>query len=524
MSIFARRRPSPRTPTPTPTPAGPAGGRLSRTVGALRRYAGDELRRRRIGPQQIILLALVLAIGVIMRTHGGVAVKEAGDVTIGTVGVSLLYEFVLRPNHDEQLVSAIQDSLIKRAGDYGLAGIDRLKLPDVFAQLETGDELWWLETYCPSVDLGDVRDALRAALVKGASVKMLMVNPNAPAAGYRAEEIDAVRFQEDARNKKVSLERFQRNLPHELRERLVIQEYEDLPCAPIYVQVRADRPIEAWTSYFLTVETDIAAHLHWDRAAMVGGEMAPGLGLQAFHDYFAKKWELAENRSRAPGSAADLLGQDTLQELNTLHSKPFAADLLQIEIRGVTQRIHAVAADGRFFRKQDVETQNLLLRAAKEGASPADTTVRLVHSTSEGDISVQPAFWKRFNAKLQDGVRDGELGQVRRLFVLDAPDETVIDEWLRKQLRLHEDDPTLDCRIVTGSLYASMQEHRSFKPVIHDFGIYGSVAYIWPRGGYGKGLDQVDGYFQVGEPDVARFRSLFDDCWDEGDRADKWLT
>jgi hypothetical protein len=121
---------------------------------------------------QWLIIAVLLAIGVILlllageNPHGVVKsiLRETGIVTIGTILVALVYEFVLRPEHDRQLLAIVRDSLISQAGVYGLSAVTRVNFATVFECLRPGDELCWLDTYCPDVSKGEVQEALLDAL------------------------------------------------------------------------------------------------------------------------------------------------------------------------------------------------------------------------------------------------------------------------------------------------------------------------------------------------------------------------
>jgi hypothetical protein len=253
---------------------------------------------------QWVLLLLVLASGIIVlfiaeRVTESLqsVLREAGIVTVGTVLVSLVYEFVLRREHDAQVLGIVRDSLISNAGDYGLSGIERLNFAELFGRLESGDELWWLDTYCPDLDSPDVQDALTSAVLKGATVRMLVIEPEASTATARAQEIvargyQADEFQKDARHNLLIVEELRDSLDDATRARFEIRTYAGLPCAPIYLRVRNDQPIEGWTSYFLTLPTYQAAHLYWSRQEIASRNLCagPGLGLQAFYTYCVNKW------------------------------------------------------------------------------------------------------------------------------------------------------------------------------------------------------------------------------------------
>jgi hypothetical protein len=265
---------------------------------------------RALGQLQWLLLLLIVAVGIILlilagNAEGTVAsvLREAGIVTIGTVMVSLVYEFVLRREHDEQVLQVVEDCLIPKAGEYGLTGIEALDFAKLFRRIGKGDQLLWLDTYCPDLDNPEVQDALTDALRRGAIIKMLVIDPDSATAEARAQEIvapgyRASEFQSDARHNLVIVEGIRADLSPDALARIELRTYTGLPCAPMYLRVHEDQPIEGWTSYFLTLPTYKSAHLYWGRPPAVTRKLSagPGLGLTAFQAYFAHKWAAATKR------------------------------------------------------------------------------------------------------------------------------------------------------------------------------------------------------------------------------------
>jgi hypothetical protein len=292
------------------------------------------------GLLQWLTLLLGLALGVVLLLIAGEhpegpvpsILREAGIVTLGTVAVSLVYDIVLRPAQVKQIQATIQDSLIVNARDYGLTRIARLDFVGLFERLKEGDELWWLDTYCPDMDKEGVRDAMKRALTLGATLRMLVIDPDSEIAKARAEEIriggfDPISFQAGARRHLGFINGLKGELLPGEAERLHVETYAGLPCAPIYLRMRGredagdwttGQALEGWTSYFLRWPTYEAAHLHWGRPVEDRPPPLPGLGLDAFSRYFGDKWEREEKRKSsgrgAAGSRGDVnAGEVTLQ-------------------------------------------------------------------------------------------------------------------------------------------------------------------------------------------------------------------
>jgi hypothetical protein len=292
------------------------------------------------GLLQWLTLALGFAIGVMLlliageHPEGAVPsiLREAGIVTLGTMAVSLVYDIVLRPAQLKHIQTTIQDSLIVDARDYGLSRIGRLDFVGLFDRLKEGDELWWLDTYCPDMDKEGVRDAMKRALTLGATLRMLVIDPDSDIAKARAEEIriggfDPDSFHTGARRHLDFISGVKEELSRSEAKRLQVETYAGLPCAPIYLRIRgredaADwttgQALEGWTSYFLRWPTYEAAHLHWGRPLEDRPPPLPGLGLDAFARYFGDKWKREEKRKRtgrpAVGSEGDVAaGEVALQ-------------------------------------------------------------------------------------------------------------------------------------------------------------------------------------------------------------------
>ena len=273
--------------------------------------------RARLGQFQRLILSLILALGAILVLVAalvggavGEGLRELGFVTVGTVAVTLIYDSVLRPVQDAHLLKVVRDSLIGRAGPYGLAGIDRVNFRDLFRGLDKNDELLWLDTYCPDMESAEVQDALCAAIDRGAAVHMLVMDPDAATADLRAHEIatpgqhDPEEFRTNAQRNLNILEHLRdTRLDENKRCRLRFDKYWGLPCAPMYLVARQSKKgtakgqlVEGWTSYFLTLPTYQSAHLHWDQAARADRLPAgAGMGLEAFRTYFSRKLEDVRN-------------------------------------------------------------------------------------------------------------------------------------------------------------------------------------------------------------------------------------
>jgi hypothetical protein len=269
------------------------------------------------------------------------------------VAVTLAYDLWLRPQHDRDILELVEASLIKDGPRFGLMSIERrIDYREIFDSLTRGDELLWLDTYCPGRDF---LDPLRNALERGASVAMLAVEPNSLSADFRGKEMttsqpeefraevagfieliknevehnDSIRRDGDgiattrpprwtevprdraamleasgqhpdrnangAQGKAAKVDRTERRKPY-----LQILTYSDLPCVPMYIICREGQPVVAWTSYFLRKGSYDIPHLTWVPAR-------DGM-LNSFMGYFEEKWSTAadETSERAQRRAVEL--------------------------------------------------------------------------------------------------------------------------------------------------------------------------------------------------------------------------
>lgn len=442
-------------------------------------------------------------------------------MTLGTVLVSLVYEFVLRQSHEKQLLDVVTTGLLGRASECGLAQVEKVDFTYMFGRLKGGDELWWLDTYCPDMSRESVQTAIRNALQLGASLRLLVIDPDCSAAKARAEEIRGDgyapdTFQEGARTNLRILERIKGTLPSTQAERLQITTYSDLPGAPMYLRLRDGQPIDGWTSYFLARPTYEVAHFNWGRPERSSktDSLAPGLGLDAFRAYFDDKWTRALAQGPGPGVRSDNLLDDARSVLESLNQKRYelVTALLDEDLDRVIKSGANVLTDGKLRRTQDAATRALLLDLA------TGREILLVHSPSENRIfeTGGPVFWQHFNRQLQERVAARELAGVRRLFVVEDMTELNGDEVLLRQLAYHTNTQGYDSRVLSREMYDEVQEEHSITATpIHDFGLYGDIAYIWQRPGYSQ-AGAVRGYFQLDGETVDRYKAVFEQCWTDG--------
>ncbi len=145
-----------------------------------------------------------------------------------------------------------------------------------------------MDTYCPRYN--DYWEELRHALFRGTTIRMLVIDPDCPNARYRAEEIDKDDHYPYEKFK-AEIEAFTMELIRSLRDleavlgtpRCEIRVYGDLPCIPMYIIARDQKPVRGYSSFFLNKATAYFRHIEW-------GQGEDSL-LKNMHRYFEMKWD-----------------------------------------------------------------------------------------------------------------------------------------------------------------------------------------------------------------------------------------
>jgi hypothetical protein len=243
----------------------------------------------------VIFLLLGVSAYLLAATMGAGAARtilqSVGSFLIGTVVVGYAYEYFLSEESENRTIAKLDQILAQRVDDifpgaahYGFKGFATEVPRNCFDGLEDGDELLWLDTYSP--DLMLFVPQLRAAINRGASVRMLVISPDSPTAKMRATEIadagyDITRFTDATRDFLGVLENAGRDFSA-APGRLEMRCYEDLPCVPMYLRLHKGRTIAGVTGYFLAEPSFNAVHIRWSEA--------PGGMLEGFRHYFERKW------------------------------------------------------------------------------------------------------------------------------------------------------------------------------------------------------------------------------------------
>jgi hypothetical protein len=214
--------------------------------------------------------------------------RTFGEFTGGAVIVAFLYELLFADTRDTAVVTAVlkdsamlaritsevTEGLVPGTNRAGLAEVvEQMEFNRLFENLVQGDELLWLATYVEF----DFRQALREALERGATVRMLMIHPHSPCLEMRAQELTPY-YRDRYYQNMVAASLYDLNeIQH---PQLQIATYSDLPNIPMFVVCRGGYPVYGFTGLYLTQPIVRSVHFRW-RA----GEM-----LQQCVVYFEKKW------------------------------------------------------------------------------------------------------------------------------------------------------------------------------------------------------------------------------------------
>jgi hypothetical protein len=182
----------------------------------------------------------------------------------------------------EQLKKKLDEELVQ-ARKFGLSRIEnKLPIENLFGDLKPGDTLWWLDTFCPGHNawIHNVKEAL----LRGASINMLILNPESDFCRLRAEEVLGNPTHTTVESYQDELRKFLRNfceLKKQFDEktnldysghvgRLDIVTYDDLLGVPCYVVTKDNVPIYAYSSMYLAHSTGVDfPHLFWSHGDML---------------------------------------------------------------------------------------------------------------------------------------------------------------------------------------------------------------------------------------------------------------
>jgi hypothetical protein len=272
--------------------------------------------------------ALILCISALMLIVGdqnsnqwfGPILRDLGTFVGATVLVGFLYEYYARKQQTldtqrslenalsgpalaavfeardkiaaeeiSRLLSGWLDSAIMDAAPHGLQGFtNSIDYGALFDNLGSGDELLWLNNYCP--DKASYVGRLEDAVIRGASVKMLLIEPGCANMALRAGEITGYGYFQQRMTQEVQGEiDLLTSTASKLKENpvaigsLECRTFDGLPGLPMYIFVSKGLPTHGLTSFYLTEPSKMMPHLRWISR--------PSGMLASFHQYYAKKWD-----------------------------------------------------------------------------------------------------------------------------------------------------------------------------------------------------------------------------------------
>jgi hypothetical protein len=222
-----------------------------------------------------LALATIPAILIVLYDHK-VTIRRVGDeVTrqIQTAMTSMLEQFV---------IGSLKAGLI--------AFHEHLDFAKLFDDLQPGDELLWLDTYCPRN--AEFIEKISPALERGAKLRLLIINPKCETSKLRAQEItgeyDPSTFAQETEVFTRRIKAVFNKANDSLREACKIRIYDDLPCMPMYIITRNGIPTRGYTGFFLSKPSAFFVHLEW--------VPAEGGMLEHLHYYFEQKWKANEGK------------------------------------------------------------------------------------------------------------------------------------------------------------------------------------------------------------------------------------
>src|ERR1041384_4127412 len=227
-------------------------------------------------PLKHLSLAATVALAVVLIDHFVTIRKVASEVT----------------RQIETRMVDVMEMFIWGSKDTGLIRIHkRLNFSTLFEGLGKDDELLWLDTYNPLNP--EFVDKIPPALERGATIRMLIIDPRCKNAESRANEI----FEREtlAQEVEVFARRITAAIDDPLKSRIAenccqILAYDDLPGMPLYLVSHKGLPVRGYSGFFLARPSAFFAHLEWT--------FVKGGVLENMFEYFEQKWNRHLRRRR----------------------------------------------------------------------------------------------------------------------------------------------------------------------------------------------------------------------------------
>jgi hypothetical protein len=192
------------------------------------------------------------------------------------------FDRVVRKNI--RTASSFQESL----ANLGLRRIHHapFRFETIFAAASPGDEILWLDTYCPRKD--EFFAAMSDSIQRGVTIRMLIIDPNCANAKHRSDELENTADTGPAwQSGLVDFRLRMEQLAARVSSKLQIRHYDDLLGMPMYLIVAGGSAKRGFFSLFLSHPT--AHFVHFE---LEGGSLITSL-----HEYFEAKWKRHANNA-----------------------------------------------------------------------------------------------------------------------------------------------------------------------------------------------------------------------------------
>ena len=239
------------------------------------------------------ILVLIIATLIQDKYSIGASVLTAiGTVFSLSVAVHFFDQAFQRRKRREELREDIQYGLesLEHQGKVGLHQVlPEMKFDALFDELKKNDTLYWLDTYNANFKLW--ANSLQRALERGAKFRILIIDPNADTLKYRLAEIQDVGVDLIAAKEAIrSLRNVLTDLKIRFPDALEFKLYDTLPTMPAYVIERSGKPVRAYSSLFLSRQTQMGfPHFVWSKPLDKNSEYD---FLQHIHAHVRRKWEM----------------------------------------------------------------------------------------------------------------------------------------------------------------------------------------------------------------------------------------
>ena len=204
-----------------------------------------------------------------------------GSFLVIAVPVELIREFFFEKINRASFVSEVSkffddkiDAELIQARKFGLGRIENsLPVAQIFNDLQQGDTLWWLDTFCAGHKTWI--ESAKQAIQRGAPINMLILDPTSSFCVMRATEIGDFFTNESFTDElRLFIKDFEKCRNDFINQKNVlghldIVTYNNLLGVPCYIVTRDGKPIYAYSSMYLSKSTSINfPHFNWEQGPM----------------------------------------------------------------------------------------------------------------------------------------------------------------------------------------------------------------------------------------------------------------